>query len=132
MLKPPDDGTRLELSSFVRPGSVPGSPAAMANELGLRNVAFEVNDLQAAVEWATTEGYGLVGGIGEYEGVGGWPTSGGRKGSSSHWPSASAEPRNARICRRERDFARLLVGGISCLPGQLHWPPRRHCGGGLP
>jgi catechol 2,3-dioxygenase-like lactoylglutathione lyase family enzyme len=42
MLKPPDDGTRLELSSFVRPDSVPGSPAAMANELGLRNVAFEV------------------------------------------------------------------------------------------
>ena len=26
MLKPPDDGTRLELSSFVRPDSVPGSP----------------------------------------------------------------------------------------------------------
>jgi catechol 2,3-dioxygenase-like lactoylglutathione lyase family enzyme len=41
MLKPPGDGTRLELSSFVRPGSVPGSAAAMANELGLRNVAFE-------------------------------------------------------------------------------------------
>jgi catechol 2,3-dioxygenase-like lactoylglutathione lyase family enzyme len=69
MLKPPDDGTRLELSSFVRPDSVPGSPAAMANELGLRNVAFEVNDLQAAVDWAATEGYGLVGGIGEYEGA---------------------------------------------------------------
>src|SRR5579864_2741217 len=67
--RPPDDGTRLELSSFVRPGSVPGSPAAMANELGLRNVAFEVNDLQAAVDWAATEGYGLVGGIGEYEGA---------------------------------------------------------------
>ena len=40
MLKPPGDGTRLELSSFVRPDSVPGSPAAMANELGLRNVAL--------------------------------------------------------------------------------------------
>ena len=52
MLNPPGDGTRLELSSFVRPDSVPGSPAAMANELGLRNVAFEVNDLQAAVDWA--------------------------------------------------------------------------------
>ena len=63
------DGTRLELSSFVRPDSVPGSPAAMANELGLRNVAFEVNDLQAAVDLAATEGYGLVGGIGEYEGA---------------------------------------------------------------
>src|SRR5512134_2853792 len=52
MLKSPDDGTRLELSSFVRPDSVPGSPDAMANELGLRNVAFEVNDLQSAVAWA--------------------------------------------------------------------------------
>src|ERR1700724_4805923 len=56
MLRPPGDGTRLELSSFVRPGSVPGSPAAMANELGLRNVAFEVSDLQAAVDWGATQG----------------------------------------------------------------------------
>jgi catechol 2,3-dioxygenase-like lactoylglutathione lyase family enzyme len=68
MLKSPDGG-RLELARFVRPDSVPGSPAAMANELGLRNVSFEVNDLQAAVDWAATEGYGLVGGIGEYEGA---------------------------------------------------------------
>ena len=71
MLKPPGDGARLELSRFVRPDSEPGSPAAMANELGLRNVAFEVNDLQAAVDWAASEGYGLVGGIGEYEDA--WP-----------------------------------------------------------
>jgi hypothetical protein len=28
-----------------------------------------VTDLQAAVDWAATEGYGLVGGIGEYEGA---------------------------------------------------------------
>ena len=69
MLKPAADGTRLELSSFVRPDSVPGSPAAMANELGLRSVAFEVDDLHAVVDWAAGEGYGLVGGIGEYEGV---------------------------------------------------------------
>ena len=55
MLKPPDDDTRLELSRFVRPDSVPGSPAAMANELGLRNVAFQVNDLQAAVDWAARD-----------------------------------------------------------------------------
>ena len=69
MLGPPDGGTRLELSSFVRPDSTPGSPAAMANELGLRNVAFEVDDLQATVDWAAAEGYGLVGGIGEHEGT---------------------------------------------------------------
>src|SRR4051812_45216928 len=68
MLKPPDGGTRLELSSFVRPDHLPGSPAAPANELGLRNVAFEVHDLQAAVDWAAMQGYALVGGIGEYEG----------------------------------------------------------------
>jgi catechol 2,3-dioxygenase-like lactoylglutathione lyase family enzyme len=41
----------------------------MANELGLRNVAFEVDDLPAAVAWASDQGYGLVGGIGEYEGI---------------------------------------------------------------
>ena len=49
MLRAPDGGTRLELSSFVRPDHQPGSPTPMANELGLRNVAFEVDDLQAAV-----------------------------------------------------------------------------------
>ena len=69
MLKSPDGGARLELASFVRPQSVPGAPDAMANELGLRNVSFEVNDVQAAVDWAAGEGYGLVGGIGEYEGA---------------------------------------------------------------
>lgn len=67
MLRPPDGGTRLELSRFVRPDHEPGSPAAMANELGLRNVAFEVDDLQTVVDRLAADGYGLVGGIGEYE-----------------------------------------------------------------
>ena len=69
MLRSPDDGFRVELGRFVRPDSVPGSPDAMANELGLRNVSFEVEDLKGAVDWAASEGYGLVGGIGEYESV---------------------------------------------------------------
>ena len=68
MLRPPDNGTRVELSCFVRPSSVAGSPSAMANEIGLRSVAFEVEDLDAAVNEASSAGYGLVGGIGEYEG----------------------------------------------------------------
>jgi hypothetical protein len=67
MLRPPDGGTRLELSSFVRPDHQPGSPAAMVNEPLLRNVAFEVDDLQAAVDRLAPDGYGLVGGIGQYE-----------------------------------------------------------------
>jgi hypothetical protein len=41
----------------------------MANELGLRNVGLEVDDIQAAVATAAAAGYGLVGGIGEYEGT---------------------------------------------------------------
>ncbi|KAA1416439.1 VOC family protein [Nocardioides humilatus] len=69
MLRMPGSGTRLELSSFVTPDHLPGSPDAMANEVGLRNVSFEVDDLQAAVDAVAADGYGLVGGIGEYEGA---------------------------------------------------------------
>jgi hypothetical protein len=39
----------------------------MATELGLRSVAFEVDDLQAIVERLAKDGHGLVGGVGEYE-----------------------------------------------------------------
>ena len=69
MLRPPDGGTRLELSSFIRPDHNPGSPAAVANELGMRNLAFEVDDLQATVDRLAADGYGLVSGIGEYEDI---------------------------------------------------------------
>ena len=41
----------------------------MANEVGLRNVAFEVDDLPSLVDELAAKGYGLVGGIGEYQGV---------------------------------------------------------------
>lgn len=69
MLRPPDGGTRVELSRFVRPASLPGDPGAMANVRGLRSLAFEVDDLDAVVAWAATQGFGLVGGVGEYENV---------------------------------------------------------------
>jgi catechol 2,3-dioxygenase-like lactoylglutathione lyase family enzyme len=67
MLRAPEGGSALELARFVHPDHVPGSPAAMANELGLRNVSFEVVDLQGAVDQLAADGYGLVGGVGEYE-----------------------------------------------------------------
>ena len=67
MLRTPDGGARLELATFVTPDVVPGSPDAMANEVGLRNVCFEVTDLRGKVESLAADGYGLVGGIGEYE-----------------------------------------------------------------
>ena len=67
MLRPPDGGSRLELSSFVTPENKPGSPTAMANEVGLRNVSFEVDDLEAALAAVAADGYGLVAGVGQYE-----------------------------------------------------------------
>ena len=69
MLRPPGGGTALELSSFVRPDHEPGSPRAMANELGLRNVCFEVGDLQRVLDELATDGYGLVGDVGQFEDV---------------------------------------------------------------
>jgi catechol 2,3-dioxygenase-like lactoylglutathione lyase family enzyme len=41
----------------------------MSTELGLRNVMFEVDDLQAIVDRLATDGYGLVGGTGQYEDI---------------------------------------------------------------
>src|SRR4051812_15615520 len=66
-LRLPDGGTKLELSSFIRPSHEPGSPAAMSNELGLRNICFMVDDIQAMVDRLAADGYGLVGGLGQYE-----------------------------------------------------------------
>jgi catechol 2,3-dioxygenase-like lactoylglutathione lyase family enzyme len=68
-LRVPGGGPGVELSSFVRPASTPGSPAAMSTERGLRNVCFEVADLQGAVDRLAADGYGLVGGIGRYQDV---------------------------------------------------------------
>jgi predicted enzyme related to lactoylglutathione lyase len=67
ILRPPDGGTGVELASFVRPDHEPGSPTAMANELGLRSICFEVDDLQAAIDGLAANGYELVGGIGQHE-----------------------------------------------------------------
>lgn len=66
MLRPPGGGTGLELSRFVRPGHESGSPAPMHNELGLRNVTFEVDDLEAILDRLAADGYHLVGGVGQY------------------------------------------------------------------
>ena len=69
MLRPPGGGTGLELSSFIQPSHEPGSPNAMSTELGLRNVMFEVDELEAILDRLAADGYHLVGGVGQYEGV---------------------------------------------------------------
>jgi hypothetical protein len=40
----------------------------MANELGLRSICFEVDDLQAAVDGLAANGYGLFGGMAHVRG----------------------------------------------------------------
>lgn len=67
MLRPPDGGPAIELGTFQTPEPEPGSPDAMANELGIRNVCFEIEDLPGTVERLGAEGYRLVGGIGNHE-----------------------------------------------------------------
>jgi hypothetical protein len=67
LLRPPEGGTGVELASVVRPDHEPGSPTAMATELGLRSFCLEVDGLRAMVEGLAANGYGLVGGVGEHE-----------------------------------------------------------------
>jgi catechol 2,3-dioxygenase-like lactoylglutathione lyase family enzyme len=60
MLKPPDDGTRLEVTRFIHPDHTPGTPDAMATRLGISNVSFEVAGLQSLVDRLAADGYGLI------------------------------------------------------------------------
>ena len=62
-----EGGTWLEVARFITPDHVPGLTDPPANQLGIRNVCFEVDDIEATVARAAELGYGLVGGIGEYE-----------------------------------------------------------------
>lgn len=67
MVRPPDGGPGIELARFVRPDHVPGSPDALANQLGVSSICFQVEGLLAAVADLAQKGYGLVGGVGDYE-----------------------------------------------------------------
>ena len=69
MLRLPGGGTAIEVSSFVRPASGPGLPDALANTLGIRSIALGVSNIQGEVDRLAADGYPLIGGIGEYEGI---------------------------------------------------------------
>jgi hypothetical protein len=93
------EDSKTELASFVRPDHEPGSPTAMANELGLRSNCFDVDDFQAAVDGLAANGYGLVGGSTDAE----WLPA--TYASFRHLRRTPAPPptdRHARSCRGER------------------------------
>lgn len=84
MLRPPEGGAGVELASFVRPDHLPGSPTAMANELGLRSICFEVDDLHRgpSTVWLRTGTDWSADSVSTRT-PGGWPMSAGRRESSS-------------------------------------------------
>jgi catechol 2,3-dioxygenase-like lactoylglutathione lyase family enzyme len=69
MVRPPDGGTGLELATFIRPELEPEPPDAGANVPGIRNVGFEVDDLEGILGRIALDGYRPIGGVGEYEGI---------------------------------------------------------------
>lgn len=69
MLRIPGGDTMIELSSFRHPDPEPGQPEARANVLGLRSLAFEVDDLDARLARLAAAGYGLDGAVGAYEDI---------------------------------------------------------------
>jgi len=69
MLRTTEGGTTVELSSFIRPEPEQVASPAMATQLGLRSLAFEVDDLDGYVDRLAGDGYSLVGGVGRYENV---------------------------------------------------------------
>src|SRR5215216_98154 len=91
MLRPPGGGTRLELSSFVRPDHEPGSSAAMANELGLRNVALEVTTCKRpSTDWRRTATAWSAASVSTST-SGAWRTYADPRESSCPWPSGSTD-----------------------------------------
>jgi catechol 2,3-dioxygenase-like lactoylglutathione lyase family enzyme len=65
----PDGQGRLELVKFHSPSALGGDGHAPANTLGLRHVAFEVDDIDAAVATVRARGGELVEQVENYEDI---------------------------------------------------------------
>lgn len=67
MLQAPDGQLNLELVRFHRPTDPEGLRPGAANTLGLRHLAFQVDDIDAFVATLTPKGHELVGEVQTYE-----------------------------------------------------------------
>jgi catechol 2,3-dioxygenase-like lactoylglutathione lyase family enzyme len=67
MMQTPDGNGRLELVKFHSPSNRGGDRHAPANALGLRHVAFAVEDIDGVVARLRAHGAELVGDLGRYE-----------------------------------------------------------------
>jgi catechol 2,3-dioxygenase-like lactoylglutathione lyase family enzyme len=67
MLRTPDGHGEIELVKFHSPPTQTGDPGAPANTLGLRHLAFLVEDIDAVVAGLRARGNELVGELVRYE-----------------------------------------------------------------
>jgi catechol 2,3-dioxygenase-like lactoylglutathione lyase family enzyme len=67
MLRTPDGKGGIELAKFHTPPAQAGDPNAPANTLGLRHVAFGVEDIEAVVAGLRARGVELVGELERYQ-----------------------------------------------------------------
>jgi catechol 2,3-dioxygenase-like lactoylglutathione lyase family enzyme len=69
MLQAPDGHGRLELMRFKSPPAREGDPDAPPNTLGIRRIAFSVDDVDAAVARVRDRGLELLGEVVRYEDI---------------------------------------------------------------
>jgi catechol 2,3-dioxygenase-like lactoylglutathione lyase family enzyme len=69
MVETPDGHGRLELIKFHAPSGPDGDRHAPANTPGIRHLAFEVDDVDAAIAGVRTHGAELVGEVERYEDI---------------------------------------------------------------
>jgi catechol 2,3-dioxygenase-like lactoylglutathione lyase family enzyme len=69
MLQTPDGHARVELSKFRSPPAQGGGRSLPANALGIRHIAFAVDDLDAVVARLRAHGTELVGDLVNYEDI---------------------------------------------------------------
>lgn len=67
MLQTPDGHGQIELMKFNHPQPRAGDPGAAPNTLGIRRLAFGVDDIDATVEGLRARGEELVGEVVTYE-----------------------------------------------------------------
>jgi catechol 2,3-dioxygenase-like lactoylglutathione lyase family enzyme len=69
MVRTPDGTDALELVKFHAPAAEPDRQPAPPNRLGVRHLAFQVNDLRGLVDRMAKAGWDLVGEVVDYEGI---------------------------------------------------------------
>jgi catechol 2,3-dioxygenase-like lactoylglutathione lyase family enzyme len=67
MLRTPDGHSRLEFTRFHHPAAISTGAADVPNLVGLRNIMFAVDDIDATVATLRAHGGELIGEIAQYE-----------------------------------------------------------------